>query len=657
MKKKIVILGLSSVLAVSAIAASAVMFSRKAKSENLLYATDPEYMLVIDSPIYEGSAAEGSGLDNKIVKTSLGNDVKIEYNKLFEYEEGYRHAYATGVNCMKNGSYFAVVANSEGHGISGIKSVSITTDNDTYGSSPKLVGYYGWNDGDYVGAERKDTSDGDVTLTFTFGDTNPTFVKFEPTSDNAGNRVGVHEIVIEYTCVTSSNPYYVEGDYAYKMYYDHASVSVYTGTSTDLVIPDSVDGRPVTTIEEDFTFTNVDKADIVSVTLPASVDTIDGSAFKGASKLESINLENVEYIGDYAFYYAQSLEEVDLSSATQIGDYAFTNCTALTDIGSFDSIVSIGSHAFYVTNTLDDDLSFPATLSLIGNSAFMYSAIKSVTIDDDAVAAIEDAAFRNCTYLKTVYIGDNVYRCDDFTYDGVLESIVVGENNDDYCAVDNVLYYKESSNSWIGVRLAANRPQTTYVMPEKVTSLHGYFAYQSNTLESITFNDRIEETGDYGFSFSTNLTSITFGSAIEVVEDSFVGCTSLTSLHIPGTVEHIGQRAFNGCSGLETVIIDEGVQRLDKQAFAHCTSLTTVVIPSTLTSAGDKWGWDEVTTDVFDGCTALTSVFTALTSGGYATDPAGPIYDGFYGSRTLVNYSETYSAGCWHYNAGVPELW
>ena len=287
----------------------------------------------------------------------------------------------------------------------------------------------------------------------------------------------------------------------------------------------------------------------------------------------------------------------------------------------------------------------------------MYSAIKSVTIHDDAVAAIEDAAFRDCQYLKTVYIGDNVYRCDDFNYDEVLESIVVGENNDDYCAVDNVLYYKQSSNSWIGVTMAANRPQTTYVMPEKVTSLFSYFAYQSNTLESITFNDRIDETGDYTFSFSTNLTSITFGSAIEEVSSSFVGCTSLTSVHIPGTVEHIAQRAFNGCTGLETVIIDEGVQRLDKEAFAYCTSLTTVVIPSTLTSAGDEWGWVEATTDVFEGCTALTSVFTALTSGGYATDPAGPIYDGFYGSRTLVNYSETYSAGCWHYNAGVPELW
>ena len=657
MKKKIVILGLSSVLAVSAIAASAVMFSRKAKSESLLNATDPEYMLVIDSPIYEGEAAEGSGLDNKIVKTTLGNDVKIEYNKLFKYQKGYQEVYETGVNCMKNGSYFAVVANSEGHGISGIKSVSITTDNDTYGSSPKLVGYYGWDDGDYVGAERKTTTDGNVTLTFTFGDSCPTFVKFEPTSDNSDNRVGIHEIVIEYTCVTSSNPYHVEGDYGYKMYYDHATVCLYKGTSTDLVIPGSVEGRPVTTIEEDFTCTNVDKADITSVTLPASVDTIDGSAFKGASNLESINLENVEYIGSYAFYYATSLEEVDLSSAIQIGDYAFTNCTALTDIGSFDSIINLGSHAFYTTNTLDDDLLFPATLSTIGDSCFMYSAIKSITIHDNAVAAIENAAFRNCPYLKSVYIGDNVYRCDDFNYDGVLESIVVGENNDDYCAIDNVLYYKESSNNWIGVRMAANRPQTTYVMPEKVKSLFSYFAYQSNTLESLTYNNVIERTGEYGFSFSTNLTSITFGSAIEIIQDSFVGCTALTSVHIPGTVEHVAQRAFNGCTGLETVIIDEGVTRLDKQAFAYCTSLTTVVIPSTLTSAGDKWGWDEVTTDVFDGCTALTSVFTALTSGGYPTDPSGPIYDGFYGSRTLVNYSETYSAGCWHYNAGVPELW
>lgn len=656
MKKKIVILGLSSVLAVSAIAASAVMFSRKAKSENLLNATDPDYMLVIDSPIYEGSAEEGSGLDNKIVKTSLGNDVKIEYNKLFEYEEGYSHAYATGVNCMKNESYFAVVANNEGYGISGIKTVSITTDNDTYGGS-KLVASYGWNDGDYIVSESKATSDGDVTLIYTFGNTNPTFVKFAVTDADSRNRVGIHEIVIEYTCVTSSNPYYVEGDYGYKMYYDHAEVSLYVGTSTDLVIPASVDGRPVTAIEEDFKVSSISIADITSVALPASVDTIGGSAFQGASKLESINLDNVQYIGNYAFYYATSLEEVNLSSATQIGGYAFIHCDALTTIGSLDSIVNIGYDAFYYAGALNDDLIFPASVSTIGGGSFMYTDIKSVYIPDSANASIGNAAFRDCSELTDVYIGNNVYRCDDFIYDPKLESLEVGDENDDYCAVDNVLYYKQSSNSWMGIRMAQNRPETTYVMPDQVTSLSGYFAYQNNNLETLTFNDRVTSTHDYSFEYNVKLTSITFGSAIERIDDSFAGCSALTSITIPGTIDHVAQRAFADCTALETVVIEEGVTRLDKQAFEGCTSLTVAVIPSTLTSAGDKSGWTVETTDVFDGCDALTSVFTALTSGGYATDPEGPIYDGFYGSRTLVNYSETYSAGCWHYNAGVPELW
>lgn len=657
MKKKTLVLLATSALTLSAAAVAAVTISTGFKDPDRIKATS-DYSLTITDPIYEGSDAEGSGVANKIIKTTLGNDVKLEYNKLYEYEEGYYHTHATGINCMKNGSYIAIVANSEGNGVSGITSISITTDNDTRGSEHYLCVYYGWNDGNYILSEKYSTGDGDNTYEFTLGDNRPTFAKIAVESDNADNRVGVHSITIEYTCVTSSNPYHFEGDFGYLMYEDKAVLAVYTGTNVDIVIPASVNGKPVKSIADDFAVSNILKSNIETVTLPSCLDTIGANAFKGASKLESINLDNVEYIGDYAFYYCSSLVEVDLSSAQDVGDYSFTNCTALEDIGSFDSIISIGSHAFYSTNTLDDDLAFPSTLTSVGESAFMHSAIKSLTIDDAAVASLGNASFRNCSYLRSVYIGNNVYRCDDFTYDDVLESLVVGDENDDYCTIDNVLYYMESSTSWVGVRLAANRPQTTYVMPEKVSSLFSYFAYQSNTLTSVTFNDKITQTHDYTFSYSTNLSSITFGANLTLINDSFVGCTSLTSLHIPGTVRHIAQRAFNGCTELKTVIIDEGVTRLDREAFAYCTSLDTVVIPTTLTSAGQYYGWSSSPVDVFNGCAALTNVFTRLTSGGYSTSAEGPIFDGFYGTRTLNNYSETSAAGCWHFDgSGNPVLW
>jgi len=657
MKKKILVLMGTCSLTLGAVAFASMAFA-KSNQESGTIKAGVDYTLTISDPIYEGDAEEGSGLANKIVKTTLGNDVKLEYNKLYGYQPGYYSTYPTGVNCMKADSYIAIVGNSEGHGVAGISSITFETDNDTYSGTHDLIVYYGWDDGDYLLSQKKETSDYVNTFTFTFEGALPSFAKIFFDSSNSDNRVGIHEITIEYECVQYSNPYHVEGDFGYKVYSDHATASFYRGTSADLVIPSIIDGKPVTTIEENFNCLNIAKKDIESVSLPSSLTSIGANAFKGAQKLDTINLDNVEYIGDYAFYYAESLVTIDLSSAEHIGDYAFTNCTALKDIGSFDSIVSIGEYAFYLANTLDDDLSFPATLTYIGDDAFMYAAIKSLTIHDNAAASIGNAAFRRCNYLTSVYIGDSVYRCDDFLYDGVLESLVVGENNTTYCTVDNVLYYIQSSNSWIGVRMAQNRLQTSYVMPEKVTSMFGYFAYGCGTLASLTFNDRVTSTGDRSFQSCFNLTSITFGSSIEEIGYSFAGCTSLTSVHIPGTIEHITQMAFNGCSALETVIIDEGVENIDKQAFGYCTSLTTAVIPSTLTAAGDDAGWDADTRDIFDHCTALTNVFTRLTSGGYSTSPSGPIYDGFYGTRTLNNYSESSATGCWHFDgSGNPVLW
>ena len=195
-------------------------------------------------------------------------------------------------------------------------------------------------------------------------------------------------------------------------------------------------------------------------------------------------------------------------------------------------------------------------------------------------------------------------------------------------------------------------------MPAQVKQLFSYFAYNASTLESLTFNDYVTSTADYSFDYCENLTSITFGSSLTLIENSFSGCIGLTSLHIPGTVKHVSQKAFVNCEGLETVIMDDGIERLDKEAFQGCTALTTAVIPSTLTSAGDKYGWTEATTDVFEGCTALTNVFTRLTSGSYATSVDGPIYTGFYGSRTLNLYSESSATGCWHFDgSGTPVLW
>ena len=74
---------------------------------------------------------------------------------------------------------------------------------------------------------------------------------------------------------------------------------------------------------------------LTSITLPASLTTIDSSAFEGCSSLTKIDLSNtnVNTIGNYVFKECTNLETVLLpANLTTIGGWAFLNCSSLENI-------------------------------------------------------------------------------------------------------------------------------------------------------------------------------------------------------------------------------------------------------------------------------------------------------------------------------------
>jgi hypothetical protein len=71
---------------------------------------------------------------------------------------------------------------------------------------------------------------------------------------------------------------------------------------------------------------------LVSVTLPSTITTIDYGAFGDCYKLKEIitPYAHVTAIGGYAFFDCSSLEYFDLSSVQTIGEVAFLSCEMLT---------------------------------------------------------------------------------------------------------------------------------------------------------------------------------------------------------------------------------------------------------------------------------------------------------------------------------------
>ena len=108
-----------------------------------------------------------------------------------------------------------------------------------------------------------------------------------------------------------------------------------TATDSDIVIPDKVDGIPVTIIDGGGYFGEggfKDCTQITSVTLPNTITHIYNGAFMNCTNLTKVVIpDSVEYIGQFAFYGCTSLTSIFIPiSVTKTESSIFEECKNLT---------------------------------------------------------------------------------------------------------------------------------------------------------------------------------------------------------------------------------------------------------------------------------------------------------------------------------------
>ena len=115
--------------------------------------------------------------------------------------------------------------------------------------------------------------------------------------------------------------------------------------SGDVVIPDTIDGCPVTVIGE---FAFAECFNLKNIQFPESLTEIGDSAFAMCISLEELSLPaSLEVIESNAFGDCYSIENIVLpDTITYIGDYAFAFCINLESINIPDNIEKIGDGAF-----------------------------------------------------------------------------------------------------------------------------------------------------------------------------------------------------------------------------------------------------------------------------------------------------------------------
>ena len=178
--------------------------------------------------------------------------------------------------------------------------------------------------------------------------------------------------------------------------------------SGEVVIPDTIEGYPVTSIGY---CAFIECTNLKEITIPDSVTSIGYGAFAYCVVLTSITVDknNANYssdeygvlfnkdkteliqyptgnsrtsyiipdsvtsIGELAFYCCTSLTEITIpDSVKSIGDAAFGICTNLKEITISDSVTSIGAGAFVYCDSLTE-VTIPANVTEIGANAFGYA--------------------------------------------------------------------------------------------------------------------------------------------------------------------------------------------------------------------------------------------------------------------------------------------
>ena len=332
--------------------------------------------------------------------------------------------------------------------------------------------------------------------------------------------------------------------------------------ATDVILPEEIDGMPVTEIGE-AAFMNCEV--ITDVVVPAHVTKIGESAFNGCAMLCVVTLpEGLTEIGKGAFESCTMLSQITLpSTLTELPDALFYNCSYIPTLELPDSITAIGSEAFYSCTALTE-VTFSANLKEIG-----------------------DYAFQNCQKLTEVMLPASCTALGKYVFDGcqALTNFTVEEGNTAYQALDGVLFTADGSTL---IRYPQAKPETFYQVPETCEKLEDWSFIGSTILEEITLSN-VQTIGEDCFYYCTSLKAVEIPKGVtELVGAVFGYCLSIEKIVLPDSMRTLGDHCFYACASLQKMTVPEGVTTLGKQCFYNCGSLSELELPSTITEIGEQ---------------------------------------------------------------------
>ena len=275
---------------------------------------------------------------------------------------------------------------------------------------------------------------------------------------------------------------------------------------------------------------------LVSISIPASVETIEGGAFFRCTALQTVTFEK-----------GSKLKTIKNGS---IWSGVFESCTSLTTI------------------------EIPASVETIGYDAFFgCSSLKTVTFEKGSkLKTVETNVFIYCTSLTSIEIPASVEEIERNAFSGCT-------------SLQTVTFEKGSKLKTIGYFAFINCTSlTTIEIPASVETIRGGAFSDCTSLKTVTFEKGSQLLTVYGY----------------YAHGAFSDCTALTTVDMSACtqVTEIGYRAFYEDSKLQLFKIGTRTPpSCEDNAFWGINSYSVLKVPAGCVDAYKKAkGWKEFTT-------------------------------------------------------------
>lgn len=148
---------------------------------------------------------------------------------------------------------------------------------------------------------------------------------------------------------------------------DEILMREYIGSSDEIIIPDTLEGFPVTALEIHFL---PEGCNVKKITVSDNVETLHEKAFSDCPELEEVVIgEKLDCVYGYCFQNCTALKEIVFPETIDyIGQQAFSGCTSLEKVVIPENadVTNIGFKAFEGCTSLKE-IYLPAEISSIGD--------------------------------------------------------------------------------------------------------------------------------------------------------------------------------------------------------------------------------------------------------------------------------------------------